>query len=572
MKNLILFVLFLVLFTNVQICFGQTPPSSIQFSCGATSPGVQSNTPSNFIAICPDPNAIKYLRVAIHFLLPSNIVFKNSDNFKNCLAPYNAIRYIGAGNFTEFGDGFQNPDYNGFLRANDIVDKANEELSNNSDQWRKSIGISYPNTPPKTTIRYLLVGTYFHRDDVGYYLKDPNDPSKSETTIAFDTHDKYGVGGTQIIDIYYTPNGAWSGNAFQIGGSDKFIFNNDYWTYITCNGEGWSVNFSAQLLNHEVGHTLNLRHTWNENDNCQDTPNGFIYNRPTIINGVEQSCSLNENSNCWMYDPSLLSCISPNQSDKPCDDWSKVSNNIMDYNQYFPHAYTTCQISLINSHLISNTGNSYIHSCNGCMPSKAFFFMQDEYHFCPPSGDFPLGSSINLNGQGSFNENKYLIEICEVNPLQPSICLGTSYYSSGWQNGKIGIVRLNDFYTFSPNHNYKITLTVDNTNCPPSDVYEKVISIKNCTATDPNCCPFAFATQNPIGDLLQIYYSTSQSGMLNMQLINQYSGAITPIMTQIPLEPGDYQIQQNLSGLPTGNYAIIAQFKGVFYTKTLLKL
>ena len=62
MKNLILFVLFLVLFTNVQICFGQTPPSSIQFSCGATSPGVQSNTPSNFIAICPDPNAIKYLR------------------------------------------------------------------------------------------------------------------------------------------------------------------------------------------------------------------------------------------------------------------------------------------------------------------------------------------------------------------------------------------------------------------------------------------------------------------------------------------------------------------------------
>jgi hypothetical protein len=80
-----------------------------------------------------------------------------------------------------------------------------------------------------------------------------------------------------------------SGNAFQIGGSDKFIFNNDYWTYITCNGEGWSVNFSAQLLNHEVGHTLNLRHTWNENDNCQDTPNGFIYNRPTIINGVEQS-------------------------------------------------------------------------------------------------------------------------------------------------------------------------------------------------------------------------------------------------------------------------------------------
>jgi hypothetical protein len=57
-----------------------------------------------------------------------------------------------------------------------------------------------------------------------------------------------------------------------------------------------------------------------------------------------------------------------------------------------------------------------------------------------------------------------------------------------------------------------------------------------------------------------------------MQLINQYSGAITPIMTQIPLEPGDYQIQQNLSDLPTGNYAIIAQFKGVFYTKTLLKL
>ncbi|GAB4497381.1 MAG: hypothetical protein OHK0019_30890 [Saprospiraceae bacterium] len=92
-----------------------------------------------------------------------------------CIPPYSKFDYIGAGNFTEYGDGFQNPDYNGFLRANDIINKANEELANNNDQWRKDPNSSYPPDAPANVIRYLLVGTYFHRDPVAYYLDDPND-------------------------------------------------------------------------------------------------------------------------------------------------------------------------------------------------------------------------------------------------------------------------------------------------------------------------------------------------------------------------------------------------------------
>jgi hypothetical protein len=85
----------------------------------------------------------------------------------------------------------------------------------------------------------------------------------------------------------------------------------------------------------------------------------------------------------------------------------------MDYNQYAPHAFTVCQTELLNADL-AGAGNLFVHSCNGCMPAIAFFDMLDEYRICPLGGIHPGGQKAVLNGQAAFNEDTYLIDICEV--------------------------------------------------------------------------------------------------------------------------------------------------------------
>lgn len=533
-----------------------------QEPCGVSEEAERGaqDLPEGYLPICTDPNQIKYVRVAAHFLLPGKII---KLDVSDCDANGTIIKYIGLGNFTETGDGFTNSGYNGYRRAEDIVNQANTELEDNEHQWRKAndpnvqnppLNITYPTNPPEVKVRYLLTGVYFHRDEAAYYLQ------KTRAQI----HAQYGVNPTTTINVYYTPHGDWSGIANAVGGGAKYVFNNDYLEYVKPTCRNWSLTYSGSLLNHEIGHTLSLSHTWNENDGCADTPQGFIYDK--WENGV---CTLNQRANCWAMDTSIPTCPT-SMGGKPCDTpnglWFKISNNIMDYNQYAPHAFTECQIARMNADL-TGVGNMFVHSCNGCMPSIAFFQLPDVYRLCP----VPLpGGALFLNGTASFNENRWLIDICEVDPATPNVCLGNNL-NTGWNTGEIGKVNLLSFYTFQINKHYRIKLIVDNSECPPSSEYSQVIEVKGCIEPEYQDDPVKFAATNPFDDNLTVFYTLNVPGTLQIQLLHVSTGAISPLLPATEVEPGEYQLSHESGMIASGAYSVQMLFNSQLFAKTIIK-
>lgn len=92
----------------------------------------------------------------------------------------------------------------------------------------------------------------------------------------------------------------------------------------------------ATLIMHEIGHNLGLRHTWNQNDGCDDTPmNPYHLNRSAT--GFQ----------CWALNEPATS---------KCDSLHKCSNNMMDYNAY-QNALTECQLAKIHYNIKENKGN-----------------------------------------------------------------------------------------------------------------------------------------------------------------------------------------------------------------------
>lgn len=237
----------------------------------------------------------------------------------------------------------------------------------------------------------------------------------------------------------------------------------------------------------------------------------------------------------------------------------------MDYSSYTP-AWTVCQIGRMNQNLLGN-GNSYIHSCNGCAPSQAFFYVRSPQAICPPQLG---GSNVILNGEPSVNENRYLIEICEVLAAQPDVCTA-GYFTSGWLVGTLGKVHLSLLYTFLPNKVYKIKLTVDNTECPGSDVHEQILfTSDDCTVPPPPCC-YEMAVTNPFSDNLTVYYSTPENGELSFSLINLLTSSTTILTSPTQVTTGTYQQSFQTSSIPNGNYTLRAIFNGHIYTKNIVK-
>lgn len=468
-----------------------------------------TNLAANPLAICTDPNSVKYIRVNVHFI-------NRSD---------------GTGNFNPNNDGNGNTSMNGYKRAETIINFANTKLANNMQMWRPSNN-STPVVPIR--VRYVLTGVYFHNSD--YWITAYWNLSDLNST--------YGVNTSSEINYYYTRsmlNGVeLGGNGIaELGGGAAL--SSEYPVYLQYPNY---LEFPSRLMRHEIGHNLNLDHTWNTDDGCADTP-------------VAYQSSTGDYIQCddWTSNTS-----------SPCNNWANVSNNSMDYNVY-SNALTPCQIGRVHNHL-NGWGNQYVHSCDGCPPVNSFFDLSGCFRVVTnPRKPQPAGQpQLYLNGEGSFNENQYKIEICEVAALNSSNCIG-NYYNGGWKSGEIGKIDLKTLYNFGANKFYKVILNVASTSCPGVSSAEKYFQI-----TEGNCYSYAYfniqTAPNPAVSSMTVRYTMEEEADLEMLLFDSVGNLVKSVPKQKYLV-GEQESTITTADLRDGVYFLVLKSKEKVEKKTI---
>ncbi len=200
-----------------------------------------------------------------------------------------------------------------FLRQ--LLEVANMRMDTNIRNWRSPDG-----TPilPKN-YRYVLCpqpksnddGIYFHYNDQDYYFVSSG---KYQNNYDYDLIRKYGIGLDSIFNIFIqvhpddsikskTYRANWQGIALTNGLKMAGIYETKH-----------QASAYVGLMNHEIGHLLNLDHAWSY-DGCPDTED--------------------HPNRCWDYTPT-----------PPCN--TQATNNMMDYNAY-QEALTPCQIGKVHA-------------------------------------------------------------------------------------------------------------------------------------------------------------------------------------------------------------------------------
>ena len=230
----------------------------------------------------PDHTPVRFLRVNFHILNSRD----SSHNFK----PDEARRYFGR-----------------------MLEIANARLDSNVRNWRSPEGT--PVLPSR--YRYVLSpqpgddGFYFHFDDSLYYFISQG---KNRNNYNRDVVNKYAVGKDSIVNIFVLvhPDDSIRSQSYRANSQGIALGTSLKMAGIYEKKEP-PENF-AGLLNHEIGHILNLSHAWTE-DGCPDTEN--------------------HPNKCWDWTP-----------EPPCRDLA--TNNMMDYNAY-QMALTPCQIGRLQA-------------------------------------------------------------------------------------------------------------------------------------------------------------------------------------------------------------------------------
>jgi len=255
----------------------------------------------------PDHTPVRYVKVNFHFV-------DNEDRSAN----------------------FNNKEGENYVI--NLLDIANKQLRNN-----KPMHLPAENNTPilEPRFQYVLTpdrskvgdkGIYFHQDEALAFLntQDKGGPLGLYSNALYD---KYGVQKKEVLNIFlieHHPDSLASStykNASNGIGKPYFAkMSNCYYNHVKTAESDGSVSkgfwYMAKLLNHEVGHSMGLIHSWVKNDGCEDTP---------------------PHPNCWNY-----------TSSGACQ--KEVSNNVMDYNA-FGNSWTPCQIGKVQYNM-SKDGSS----------------------------------------------------------------------------------------------------------------------------------------------------------------------------------------------------------------------
>jgi len=153
------------------------------------------------------------------------------------------------------------------------------------------------------------------------------------------------------------------------------------WTNYILNGaQPWQI---ASALNHELCHLLGLQHPFEGLSTCADAPT-HPNAQPSIYYYPQ----------CWNL----------NSNDPNCDAWTKVSNNLMDYNAA-QSSLSICQIGIVQDNLNACLQDRYVYKCSNCLPTRANFRL-----FFGDGVTVPYYGLL-MDGRATYHEHSFKIEI-----------------------------------------------------------------------------------------------------------------------------------------------------------------
>ncbi len=252
----------------------------------------------------------------------------------------------------------------GGAQALSIMHTANHRLSNPVRPW-----LPQDNPPPAIDPRFRFVAVSmpgksaeesveFHYDEeVPWHVHK----GRNQNIGNDEAFRRYGRSSDSVINVFllsHHPDSLastrYKGGGAGVAIGDRYLKLVDRWTAFDK-----PYPQHANLI-HEVGHMYTLRHTWAQNDGCDDTPT---------------------HRNCWNFNEPA-GC-------------NQVSNNIMDYTAH-SSALTPCQIGRVYAAITR-------------LDSKTRNFV--ESHWCKGSagGDVMLSDSLVLNHEVDLEGNLTLL-------------------------------------------------------------------------------------------------------------------------------------------------------------------